>query len=154
MIPPVLYKYAPPERINILVEKTIRFTQPCFLNDPFEFRPTKPEDPAYFEETIAKRRDDEIREKSRLYGVLSLSERKDSIAMWTHYAASHTGFVIGFDTGTTFFNRALAENKLNPVRYEMERVGLTRGLPDKPWIKADAIFQTKSPDWAYEAEWR
>jgi hypothetical protein len=36
----------------------------------------------------------------------------------------------------------------------MERVGLTRGLPDKPWIKADAIFQTKSPDWAYEAEWR
>ena len=35
----VLYKYVPPERIDILQNRLIRFTQPNALNDPFEARP-------------------------------------------------------------------------------------------------------------------
>ena len=35
----VLYKYAPPKRIDILQNRLIRFTQPNALNDPFEARP-------------------------------------------------------------------------------------------------------------------
>jgi hypothetical protein len=34
-----LYKYATPERLDVLRHLRIRFTQPTALNDPFEFRP-------------------------------------------------------------------------------------------------------------------
>ena len=33
------YKYLPPERIDVLRDLSIRFTQPSAQNDPFEFRP-------------------------------------------------------------------------------------------------------------------
>lgn len=36
-IPSTLYKYLRPERIDILNNLSIRFTQPSALNDPFEF---------------------------------------------------------------------------------------------------------------------
>ena len=32
----IFYKYLPPERIDILQNRLIRFTQPNALNDPFE----------------------------------------------------------------------------------------------------------------------
>ena len=35
----IFYKYLPPERIDILQNRLIRFTQPNALNDPFEARP-------------------------------------------------------------------------------------------------------------------
>jgi hypothetical protein len=34
-----LYKYVPPERLDVLRNLSIRFTQPAAQNDPFEFRP-------------------------------------------------------------------------------------------------------------------
>ena len=34
-----LYKYLPPDRIDVLENAAIRFTQPDQLNDPFESRP-------------------------------------------------------------------------------------------------------------------
>ena len=33
-----LYKYAPIGRIDILLNETIRYTQPSALNDPYEMR--------------------------------------------------------------------------------------------------------------------
>jgi hypothetical protein len=33
----VVYKYVTPERVDILRNSSIRFTQPIALNDPFEF---------------------------------------------------------------------------------------------------------------------
>ena len=38
----VLYKYVSPERIEVLLNKRLRFTQACALNDPFEFSPGAP----------------------------------------------------------------------------------------------------------------
>jgi hypothetical protein len=35
----IFYKYLPPERIDILQNRLIRFTQPNALNDPFEAKP-------------------------------------------------------------------------------------------------------------------
>jgi hypothetical protein len=67
--PPILYKYVRPERIDILLNKRIRFTQPCFLNDPFEFAPGFPEDEpeniGHFEVKVASERDTFFREQSR-----------------------------------------------------------------------------------------
>ena len=35
----LFYKYVPAERIDILRNRLIRFTQPLALNDPFEAKP-------------------------------------------------------------------------------------------------------------------
>ncbi|MFQ2730618.1 hypothetical protein ACK3YQ_08160 [Aeromonas caviae] len=35
----LLYKYLPPERIDVLKNRSIRFSQPIAFNDPFEFKP-------------------------------------------------------------------------------------------------------------------
>lgn len=35
----ILYKYLPPERIDVLLNKSIRFTQPKYLNDQYEALP-------------------------------------------------------------------------------------------------------------------
>ena len=40
----------------------------------------------------------------KLIGVLSLTERRDSLLMWAHYAAEHQGLVIEFDQAHEFFN--------------------------------------------------
>lgn len=34
-----LYKYVVPDRVDVLQNRSIRFTQPEYLNDPFELRP-------------------------------------------------------------------------------------------------------------------
>ena len=35
----ILYKYPPPDWLDVLEHKKVRFTQPGDFNDPFEFRP-------------------------------------------------------------------------------------------------------------------
>jgi hypothetical protein len=158
MIPDILYKYVAPERIDVLLKKRIRFTQACFLNDPFEFSPGAPiaegAGLGHFERGIASKRSAQFLAKSRICGVLSLTENNTSIPMWAHYAAAHTGLAIGFDTSSGMFKQAIADRKLQKVQYQTERVSLTRGLRGRPYVGPDAILLIKSTDWEYEREWR
>lgn len=158
MVPKLLYKYAVPDRIDVLTGGRIRFTQPCFLNDPFEFSPGLPaadlRDVGHFEAKVAKRRNAAFEERSHTSGILSLTQEPDSIPMWAHYAAAHTGFVIAFDAASTLFKCAIESGKLQPVRYCSARISLTRGLHGQPWVRPEAIFRTKSTEWEYEHEWR
>jgi hypothetical protein len=151
-MPKVLYKYVRPERIDVLLDRRIRFTQPCFLNDPFEFTPGFPVDEdgiTPFKARMANQRADSFHEESRHCGVLSLVDACDSIPMWTHYGAGHTGFVIGFDTESELFHQAQWDGKLRPVDYVLDRPSLTEGQAGP-----NVIFTTKSSDWKYEREWR
>ena len=66
-----LYKYAGPEGVAILRDRSIWLADPGSYDDPFE-----PDSGAV---------------------VLSLSARRDSVPMWRQYAAAHTGLAIGFD---------------------------------------------------------
>ena len=59
----VLYKYVPPERIDILQNRLIRFTQPKVLNDPFEGRPNFHATTEGFASVFA----DTIRQKPRMW---------------------------------------------------------------------------------------
>jgi hypothetical protein len=43
-------------------------------------------------------------------GILCLSEMRDSLLMWGHYADNHRGLVIGFDSDHPFFNKKRNEN--------------------------------------------
>ena len=59
----IFYKYLPPERINILQNRLIRFTQPSALNDPFEGRPNFHATTEGFASVFA----DTIRHKPRMW---------------------------------------------------------------------------------------
>ncbi len=158
MTPSVLYKYVSPARIDVLLNKRLRFTQACALNDPFEFSPGAPvpgaEGLGHFEAKLAKNRRVQCLENSRTFGVLSLSEENNSIPMWTHYAATHSGFAIGFDAESDWLAQAIKQRKLDRVRYISERICTTRLSTEHPELKLDDIFMTKSAERGYEREWR
>lgn len=80
-------------------------------------------------------------------GVLCLSEVKDSILMWSHYAACHRGVCLVYDTSNEFFVNA------QPVCYQRERPQVNPVTQTNEQMLDKTIF-TKSDAWAYEKEWR
>ena len=209
----IFYKYVTAERINILQNRLIRFTQPNALNDPFEarlnFHATKEGFAREFANAIRQdsrtwedcqretqtsldqqafankvERDfnyaeqlyrnlgwdpplSDLLEKSyglkdKLYkevynhvGILSLSETRDNLLMWAHYAEGHTGFVLMLDGTHDFFkgNNLSSETakgfaKPEPVQYRLER---PRTPIEAPPLE---ILLIKSSDWKHEKEWR
>lgn len=136
--PPVtLYKYCPPERIDILEGLTIRFSPPSEFNDHFDSHFLVPKDQG------SKAKVARSRLKSKL-GVFCMTEHVNNRLMWVNYARNHTGFVIGFDARAAFFGEE--DRKLRKVDYR-----------DTPPVLLDANVDAcfiKSTDWTGEAEWR
>lgn len=117
--------------------------------------------------------------QSTLVGCLS--ERFDSILMWSHYAENHTGFVLGYDFKERFSIKSnkdgntyseFVDKKIFPIRYSNERYDATEyisnnfiynfhvnnKLPITPPF-FDKLFYYKyllykSSEWRYEKEWR
>jgi Protein of unknown function (DUF2971) len=201
----ILYKYLHPDRLSVLRERKIRFTQPGDFNDPFEFRPRieslmrdqqtrehvaanfdqlvdeelaqngallqsmpketwkqlllaqKPLLPALFSllmpETLNRTSFSIDKVLNQSVGILCLSEMRDSLLMWGHYADNHRGLVIGFDSDHPFFYKKRNENDefgyLRKVDYRRQRPSVV--LSDT----TSAIwFESKSEHWTYEQEWR
>ena len=82
-------------------------------------------------------------------GVLCLSENRDDLLLWSHYAAGHTGLCLGF--------RVAADNKYfaraHPVRYSAHFPSV-HALHDPGQKQVEAFLLTKAKGWAYEREWR
>lgn len=98
-------------------------------------------------------------------GILSLAENPTSLLMWAHYAASHEGFVLVFDSSHSFFNQATREvdeifGSLFPVTYSTDRPAITLYDPTVKDMKVwgtrlmAQVFLSKGMDWSYEREWR
>jgi hypothetical protein len=81
-------------------------------------------------------------------GILSLSENRNNILMWSHYSNSHSGFVMGFDVASDipFFTSPLH------VRYETNYPAY-RYLTQPDRIVSHGLL-TKSSLWSYEQEIR
>jgi len=85
----------------------------------------------------------------RRMGVFSMTEDKENILLWSHYAAYHNGFCIELRTDNTFFSRA------RHVDYDMVLPCLNLLEPWDKLIKHGvAGLLTKARNWAYEKEWR
>lgn len=82
--------------------------------------------------------------------VLSLAENRDSLLMWAHYAASHTGFLIGFDSNQKILLIDSPHRLMAKVTYTTERPKKTTFEE----ISNDELLLTKSKEWEYEGEWR
>jgi hypothetical protein len=82
-------------------------------------------------------------------GVLCLTEKKDNILMWSHYAWYHTGFCIEFKTDDPFFSQ------VHPVKYTdtLPCMNLLLNWDESVVSHAEALL-TKAVQWEYEHEWR
>lgn len=102
--------------------------------------------------------------------ISCLSERWDSILMWSHYTGSHQGVCIEYEVGKP--NHQTVDKMPFPVRYVDERSEVDTfdymSLERAPKVEEDhkelmvqraqrcinALLFEKSKDWAYEKEWR
>lgn len=89
--------------------------------------------------------------QDKRYGVFSLSGRWNSILMWGHYSASHSGFCVGFH------EKRMADSG------QFGRGGLIRYGPNFPQIHPSEDYTaergfietfSKAEDWSYEQEYR
>src|SRR3989442_9692608 len=136
-VPQVLYKYLPPERIDILENMELRFSSPSEFNDTFDTDYQIPKSQG------SKGKAARLLLKNRL-GILALTEQPDNHLMWVHYARNHTGFVLGFNARDDFFR----ENG------RILRKVIYRNRP-KVFTEADSsVCFYKSDEWEHEQEWR
>jgi hypothetical protein len=84
-------------------------------------------------------------------GILSLSERYDSLPMWAHYADLARGFVVVFENLEQSFkgDETGSLNIPKPVVYAEQFLGMTFDPSTQ-----DRLFFSKLSDWSYEREWR
>lgn len=202
-----MYKYLPPERIDVLSSKKICFNNPRNFNDPFEFyalfeqnrlcnnlkefvggmnlsnamneemkliysqlpqskqmeKIGKQFQPVMME-LIEKFKPTIINSANHVYEnfndtfvnvtrVLCLSETKDNLLMWGHYADSHRGFVLEFDVNNSFFNQR--KNQKDEYGY-LRKVNYNKDIDVLDPLSGDVFnhFLSKNQDWEYEREWR
>jgi len=97
------------------------------------------------------------------YGIFSLSAVLENILMWSHYADSHRGFCIEYDSQKLMdmFDRLFDKSELiiflRPIKYMSEypipipSPDLDDDKDDETWMQ---LLTTKSNYWSYEKEWR
>jgi hypothetical protein len=93
-------------------------------------------------------KNDLLRSARKENGVFSVTPIKDNILMWSHYANSHRGFCIGFDSFKLFDflggGGSVRYEKQFPIISPVEERGVQHLLQ----------VLTKSFHWAYEVEYR
>jgi len=88
-----------------------------------------------------------------MIGVLCLTESRANLLMWAHYADSHQGLVVEFDSNDPYFNQQKGPD--DEFRH-LRKVTYSDSRPSLILSEADGFspFLTKGLDWSYEAEWR
>ncbi len=132
----LVYKYLPPERIDVIDSLSIRITQPVSLNDPFEYfnlfdfsefetkNPQNNEILAYTNDQITEELHKSINKSiNEKFGVVSFSKNELSNLLWAHYAKNSTGYVIGFNPSDKMFSTKIKNLKsaFNEVKYSETR---------------------------------
>lgn len=94
-------------------------------------------------------------ENLKTLDVLSLSARKDSILMWSHYADSHQGFCIGFKNIPREFPKKVIYSKSINTHFLYDFFSSPNHSEDRLLeILTKEYFLTKYDAWKYEKEWR
>lgn len=151
-----IYKYMK-FRSDFFKHPTLRLSQRCALNDPFELSPDQDtldkiledshrED--FFQQIVEYASDEGFDDT----GIISFTESYNNLLMWSHYADEHKGVVVEFDHKklNDHFNQALGQSSsLERVLYNRERHEI---LPHATSPKRNLL--TKSDDWIYEKEHR
>jgi hypothetical protein len=182
----LVYKYTSSDAGKLIIENnSLRFSQIEVLNDPFELQPsfdlykksikgfvrngfesravdfnsmTFIEQESWIQK-VAKPSIDALTENLKEFLVLSLTKKRENLLMWSHYANSHRGLVIGFDYDNPFFNGIkpnvsiayeVKYSKKRPAFFDYNRIRV-RDAPKEEIIN---LLLTKSLWWEYEEEIR
>ncbi|HCG5955204.1 TPA: DUF2971 domain-containing protein [Vibrio parahaemolyticus] len=164
-----LYKYFPSRPVffdNFL----IRATTGRALNDPFEVNPNddywvdllmeldrelsreEAQNRLSVMITLKQREYDFGIDLYKRYGIVSLTETRDNLLMWSHYADEHKGFVVEFDTTHDFFTKMY--NDGNEMVGEVKRVYYRKQRTNKLSSYYLEPYFVKSDEWQYEKEHR
>jgi len=87
------------------------------------------------------------------FGIFCLSENCTNPLMWSHYADSHKGLVLGIDTDIL----CGSHRELMQVKYSSQRAPLNHRFnrdPEHYKKLLIALITTKSLQWSYEQEYR
>jgi hypothetical protein len=88
----------------------------------------------------------------KMLGIYGLSEKKDNILMWVHYAKRHSGFCLEFDVNNEFF--ALHSRTIKVDYKAILPILNVLQLNTYPKGELGTKLLTKAIDWKYEQEWR
>lgn len=162
--PQYLYKYMPDcfERIGeIVANRRIFFSSPSKFNDPFDsaLGIQFPDSGNIANKDLDRQieTDHIIKKTAKVLGVFCVSATMESVAMWAHYAANHSGVVIEFDYAS------LVDLHLNirhfKVDYETsfpswDDFNEAHESKDNLYKFAKLFFCRKSIEWEREEEWR
>jgi hypothetical protein len=139
--PSVLYRYIPyvPERLERIFGKhQLHFQSHSFFNDPFD-----------------SNMDESAHKMTLHWGMLCLTELPESVLMYSHYADSHRGLCLGFDTRRMEQAFQDAQKNVDKGIPDLRPVFYCSSNPPIDFSKMPAIYATcKNAIWAYEKEWR
>ncbi len=161
-----LYRYIPANYFNIrnIETQKIHLSPNGVMNDVYEGLPSISKDLPY-------RR---IQKLNDLAYMVCMTETKDNMLMWSHYAANHEGFCVEYDLKRLRQQPYNIVEHIFPVVYTSNRQAF-RNIDNliqsheilKDDIKENAeydgeeildnilpLFLTKSNVWQYEKEWR
>jgi len=163
MIPPLLYKYRSlasgcrEHTLALLERMEIYYASPKELNDPMEFKSKLEVSIPSIEHVdwndtsnpLVHDVRSEIEMSKSSLGICCFSECPRSHLMWSHYADSHRGICVGFDTQSdSGWNNAVR------IEYSDELPVFRIAYPFKATREHLRYQQTKLTDWKYEKEWR
>lgn len=180
--PASLYKYYrdTPENIDAVKNNKMWYSAPCNFNDVFDCGISIDEKKVFNEalkllsgnsrilpgsnawknlQLIIKKNMKELQAEfdslKDTTGVSCLSESKDSLLMWAHYANNHRGFCVEYDL--LEINRSLRFTAV-PVIYSEEKTCFDffdpQSIGKDTWKLFIQSLTSKSPEWRYEKEWR
>ena len=160
---------------DLLVESRFYLSSPASFNDPYDFRANfvagdlfscldrvdangllplgREERERAIRNAVQNSRDREFIQSAfervaNSHGVLCLTSTPRSVLMWSHYAASHKGICLQFETAADFTLFATAL----PLNYQ-ESIATVRWPEDNDRIVDDVVLR-KSSEWRYEREHR
>jgi hypothetical protein len=80
---------------------------------------------------------------NKLVGILSLTEKRDNLLMWAHYANDHQGFVIEFDDTHEYFHQKPRQS-MPPLKFLVAPLS-TNNLSDEQWEFLEKKARALSP---------
>lgn len=183
----LLYKYRSVNNCNIelLRNNKIYIPTPEQLNDPFDccierlnrlFDEIDKREKSIMKNRIdqndkilksaSRKRKSEIRKLFNSFGVYSLSQVNNSVAMWTHYADTHKGFCLEFECqkGDHLQRVDYLDNNKSFENYDYSAIlnkifdNTSQNQTKSNKHAGDDLFfrvlKTKASEWQYEKEWR
>ena len=108
---------------------------------------------------VEKAMRDLARQYMEKWGLCCLSEVRDNILMWAHYANAHRGFCLEFSNELCFVPniRLIDTGRMVPFPVIPMPVVYSEEYPVANLLSNDStrdIFLTKAKQWEYEKEWR